>query len=249
MKGVFDSTEKIKAFINPIENIVPMMGSEGIVINAILEKKNIGIYAYCKENGFYALINYKNLFDTFEITKDEKIGVLKISDFTKYFSVINADAVNVEFVDNNFVITDNDSQFSFKTADASMIRECPTRVLNFTSCAKIVLDTKFNKLNKAMKVLSVEEDTILITGNKEKGTVTFEVKSQSIDFNKFKLVVPCQVTEDFENIFNKAIFQMVLSSPGETETTLHVNQKALKIECSNKYSDVTYLIAKKVILK
>lgn len=220
IKGLFNKTQ-IKEFIYPlnvIANILDPKDDGGIILNFDKDKKDIKIYTKKHSIGTIIFVTYNDLINNFEIDND-KLGIINISDFIKYFSIIDDENTEIQFKDNLFSIKDNDSEISFKTADLSTITEF-NKNFNFKDfiCEIELDDDKFKKLNKAIKALS-SEDYIYIKGKDNK--IFYTIKRKDIDFNTFKWNFDATLKKDFEIIIKKDLYQMA--------TTLNSDKKILKI--------------------
>jgi hypothetical protein len=242
--GNFDSNIKLNAFLEPLKNLSSLMGEEGIILNTSSVDKNIAIYAQNTANGILSHIKYKSdLFDGFKIETDEKIGVLKVGEFVKYFSVLDDDNVKIAFTDNTFSISHDLGNLSFRTADASMITEAPKTFKGAGWFVETEIDQKkFSKLKKAMSVLS-NEDSIFVSGVQSTNKVTFTVRSSNVELNTYKLVIDAPVAQDFETAYRKDIWQLILSSNNNIKASF--GQKLVKFDIKTEYSDVIYFVAKK----
>ncbi len=224
--GTFDKKENLEAFTNQVKYFIPFAESNGInlevndvdkVIKSSLMNKSLGV-----------VINTvsKTLYDNFELTAGQKIGILKLSDFISMFNVFGGAGVNVKFVDNEFEIADianPDSVVSFKTADSSLIQEC----------SQI----------RAMSILS-NEDVVSMTGNATKNKVTFKVTNSNMSVNTFKLVIDTPVSEDFEVYHRKDMFLNMLKLPIDSKT-LSIADRIIKVEYTSPTLDMTVYLAKK----
>lgn len=239
---------KINHFIKPLQSLASFIKDDdgGIVLNFDKEKLESNIYVKKESDGVLVFVKYKKeLLENLEIDKDEKVGVLKLSDFIKYFSVIDDDKTEISFENNNLSIKTDNADITFKTADTDMISEGLKNFRAVTWLSEIVIDEKFDKLKKAMNVLG-NEDCVYIKGDVSLNKLIFTVKSSSLDINKFTIKIDSQVTKDFELPFNKEYLQIALACPSQT-TKLFIGERLICINADNTYSNLTYFIAKKAI--
>lgn len=247
MKVTFNK-EKIRAFTKPLSALTSVVTDEdgGIIINFDKEKKD-GLIAVKKDSyGMIIIIKYKpELFENMDIDNNEKVGILKLGDFIKYFSIIDDDATEVVFKDNTFTITSNESDFSFKIADTDMIKE---GLKNFKGAAVLTemdVDAKFDRLKKAMGVLSTE-DCVYIKGSSADSNVAFTVKNSNMEINKFNIKIPATVSSDFDSPYNKELLSLAFGLPTDT-LKLSVAERFISFVGESKYYTMSYFIAKKTL--
>lgn len=240
--------EKIRAFTKPISALTSVISDDdgGIIINFDKEKKD-GLIAVKKDAyGMIILIKYKpELFDNIVIDKDEKVGVLKLGDFIKYFSIIDDDNTAIEFADNTFNIASNESNFSFKIADTDMIKEGLKNFKGATMLTELEVDAKFDRLKKAMGVLSTE-DCVYIKGSVADSNLAFTVKNSNMEINKFNIKIPATVTKDFESPYNKELLSMAFDLPTDT-MKVALAERFISFVGESKYYTISYFIAKKTL--
>lgn len=241
IKGIFNKSQ-ISEFLFPIQivgSILDPKDDGGIILNFDKETKSIAIFTKKQSLGTIIFIKYKDLINTFEVD-DEKIGIIKISEFIKYFSVIEDENTEIEFKDNLFSIKDSDSEINFKTADISTINEASKNFKFSDWYGNIIIDDKFKKLNKAIKLLS-NEDYIYIEGKDNK--VSFTVRKSDLDNNKFKCAFDCTITKDFNLIIKKSLFQMATENKCK-KINLKFAERFICVECETDFSTITFFVAK-----
>lgn len=248
MKGQFGTREKLKAFIDPLVAASAIMADNGVILNAVTADKSVQMFAHNTDAGTLIYLTYpKELFDGFTFAAtDEKIGIMKLSEFIKYFSVIEDDGVAMDFENNKFSLSYNTEHLSFKTADADLIKEAGKnfKPASMKWFSEVEVDKKFTKLIKAMNVLS-NEDCVVVSGSKADSKVTFTVKSSTVDINNFKFEVDAAVTEDFSYPYIKNIFQLILAT-GSEKIKMSISERLIMFDCANKYSSMKFFLAKKV---
>jgi hypothetical protein len=246
MKGTFETGEKITAFITPLKNLGDVMGDSGVVLNVDKEEKTINIYAINSSAGTLIYLKYiGGLFDNFTFAdQEEKVGVLKLSEFVRYFSVLDDAGVSLEFEDNLFSIKHDGGALSFKTADPDVIKQAPKTFKGSTWFTEFEIDSRFSKLHKAMNVLA-NEDCLFVNGVKDTNKVTMTVKSETIDINSFKVAFDNPVVQDFNSHYRKDVLQQIFKTPSESIKVSFADRLA-KFECKSKFFEMTYYLAKKV---
>jgi hypothetical protein len=248
MKGQFDTRDKLQAFLSPLQSAATIMHENGVILNAVVADKNVQMFSLNNEVGtLIHLIYNKELFDGFTFgDTDEKIGVLKLAEFIKYLSVIDDDGVNINYQNNKLTLSHNSEALSFKTADPDMIKEAGKtfKSSGITWFTEIEVDKRFTKLLKAMSVLA-NEDCVFISGDKDKGKVTFTVKSSTVDINNFTFEVDAKVSSNFESPYLKEVLQLVLATSSE-KIKLSISERLALFECTNKYSTMKFFVGKKV---
>jgi hypothetical protein len=241
--------DTIRSFTKPLNALTNLINDEdgGVIVNFDKENKTASISVKKDSSGFVGFVKYKTeAFRDLEIDKDEKVGILKIGDFIKYLSIVDDDDTKLEYDNNNVGISSGDSEFSFKTADVDMIKDGPKTFKGFTFIAELPIDEKFEKLKKAISVLS-NEDCVYIKGSATDSTITFTVKSSSMEINKFNIKIAApQVTSDFEIPFNKEYFSNALSIPVDA-VKLSLTERFLSVSGETKHYSMAYYIAKKTI--
>jgi hypothetical protein len=240
--------EKIKAFCKPLMSLMNTIKDDdgGVILNVDKTTNEITISAKKDSVGTVIFVKYKkDLLEGIEIDKDEQIGILKLSEFIKYFSVIDDDKTELLFDNNKFVLSNGDANLSFKTADVDMIKEGPKTFKGASWYSEVVVDSKFEKLNKAMAALN-NEDCVYIEGDKDSGVVTFTVKSSNIEINKFSTKIMSPVTQNFDLPFNKEYFTTALSIPTDS-VKLSISERFINVQGETKYFSISYFVAKKTI--
>lgn len=222
----------------------------GIIINVDKEKLEANIFAKKDSAGTLIFVKYNpSMFTGFTIDKDERIGVLKINDFIRYFSVIDEDKVIIKFDNNDFSITGADSgaesSISFRTADVDLIKEGLKSFKGTTWLSEIIVDEKLDKLKTAMDVLK-DEECVFIKGDAKQGTVTFTVKSSGVEINKFKITLAATVSQDFDTPYSKEYLQNVLKMPTKTVKIMVADRFISVYGVTDNYS-ITYYLAKKTL--
>lgn len=248
MMKIVLSKEKIKAFCKPLQSLMSVITDDdgGIILNVDKATNEISISAKKDSIGTVIFIKYnKDLLEGVDIDKDERIGILKLSEFIKYFTVIDDDKTELVFDNNKFVLSCGDANLSFKTADVDMIKEGPKTFKGTSWLSELEVDSKFEKLQKAMSVLS-NEDCVYLTGNKDDGAITFTVKSSSMEINKFNTKVLTAVSQDFELPFNKEHFISALTIPTDT-AKLAIGERFINVQGTTKYFSYSHFVAKKTI--
>ncbi len=246
MKGIFETKEHVSAFTDPLNSLSKII-EDGVVLNVSAADKTISIYALNGPSGTMVHVTYKELFNNFDITQDEKIGILKIPQMVKYFSILEQEKVNMQFENNVFSLANSLGSVNWKTADSDMIKESPKTLKAITWWSTVTVDSKttskFKTLLKAMSVLS-EEDCVYVKGDKTAGTVTFIVRASGIEINSFTLDIPTQVDADFDTFYRKDVLEKALNTPSDS-IMLSFSERMARMECKSKYVDITYYIAKK----
>jgi len=243
MKGTFDTTEMISSFIGPLKSLSDVMQDNGVVLNVNAQEKTINVYALNSSLGTLVYLKYVGLFDNFEFAKaDEKIGVLRLGDFVKYFSVLDEAGASIEFVDTVFSINHNSGKMSFKTADPDMIDQAPKSFKGTTWYNETAVNQSFGKLNKAMNVLA-NEDCLFVKGTTD-NKIEFTVRSSSVDINSFKIQVDTPVSADFESLYRKDVIQMVFRTPCDS-ISVSFAERLARFDCKSKNYELTYYVAKK----
>lgn len=248
MKGTF-TKENLEAFVGPLKSLADVMGDEGVVLNVLAKEKTVQVFALNNSAGTLVYVKYDpKLFEGFEFAdEDEKIGVLKVGDLVRYFSVLDESGVQLSFLDKTLAISHEAGNLSFKTADPDMIQEAPKTFKGATWLAEVDVDSKFSKLNKAMGVLA-GEDCVFVTGSSSKGKIVLNVRSGNVEMNSFKLEVVAPVTNDFETAYRKDILQLVFRTPAES-IKVSFSERLARFECANTLCSLTYFVAKKSAAK
>lgn len=222
----------------------------GIIINLDKEKSEANIFAKKDSAGTLIFVKYNSpMFSGFTIDQDEKVGVMKINDFIKYFSVIDEDKVDISFKDHVFSINGSDkdegSEISFRTADVDLIKEGLKTFKGTTWFTELVVDEKFDKLKTAIDVLK-EEECVFIKGSAQQGTVTFTVKSSGVEINKFMFTLKADVTQDFDTPYSKEYLQNVLRMPTKT-VKISVADRFISVAGATDNYSITYYLARKTL--
>jgi hypothetical protein len=222
------------------------MADCGVVLNVDKEEKTINIYAINSSVGTLIYLKYVGgLFDNFTFAdQDEQIGVLKLSEFVRYFSVLDDAGASIEFDNTLFSIKHDGGTLSFKTADPAVINQAPKTFKGSTWLTEFEINSRFSKLHKAMSVLS-NEDCLFATGIKNDNKVTMTVKSATVDINSFKVTIDNPVTQDFECLYRKDVLQQILKTPSDS-IKVSFSDRLAKFECKSKYYEMTYYVAKKL---
>lgn len=238
--------DKIAAFMKPLSAITSFISDEhgGIVLNVNKEKKEANVRIV--KNNTLLFVDYtKEIFGNFDITQDEKIGILKVPDFIKYFSVINDEKVDLRYEDSSkelFISSDN-SEISFRTADTDIIKEGPSKFGGSSwVTGDIIIDAKLDKLQKAMSVLAAEE-CVFIKGSAADSSLSFTVKNSGVALNKFSLKISASVNTDFDAVYNKELLQLAFSLPA-TEKKFIISSRMMMIEGKTPDYTLTYFIAR-----
>lgn len=240
--------EKIKAFCKPLVSLMNTIKDDdgGVILNVNKDSGEITISAKKDSVGTVIFVKYKKeLFEGAEIDKDEQIGILKLSEFIRYFTVINDDKTELVFDNNKFTVSSGEDNISFKTADVDMIKEGPKAFKGASWFSELIVDSKFDKLNKAMSVLN-NEDCVYLEGDKDSGVITFTVKSSNIEINKFSTKIVTPVSQNFEIPFNKEYFTTALSIPTDT-VKLSISERFINAQGDTKYFSMSYFVAKKTV--
>jgi hypothetical protein len=240
--------DKISSFTKPLNALMQTITNDdgGIILNFDQKSKECNVYVKKDSIGTLIFLKYKAaLLQDMQIDKDESIGVMKISDFVKYFSIIDDSKIQMKYENSSFALNGDDSECSFRTADVDMIKEGLKNFKGATYFAEIAVDSKFDKLSKAMNVLA-EEDCVFIKGSASESTVTFTVRSSGVELNKFCLKVITPVTQDFEIPYNKDILQTALNAPA-SNIKLSLAERFVSICADCDEFSMTYYIAKKAI--
>lgn len=248
MMKIVLSKEKIKAFCKPLQSLMSVITDDdgGVILNVDKTTNEISINAKKDSIGTVIFIKYnKDLLEGVEMDKDEKIGILKLSEFVKFFSVIDDDKTEMVFNNNEFAISCGDADLSFKTADVDMIKEGPKTFKGASWLCELEVDEKFEKLKKAMSVLS-NEDCVYLAGDKDDGALTCTVKSSSMEINKFKTKIITTVTQDFDLPFGKDHFMSALSIPTDS-VKLAIGERFINVHGTSKYFSYSHFVAKKTI--
>lgn len=248
MMKIVLNQEKIKAFCKPLIALMNTIKDDdgGVILNVDKDTNEISISAKKDSVGTVIFVKYKKeLFEGAEMDKDEHIGILKLSEFVKFFSIIADDKTELLFENNKFTVTSGSDDLSFKTADVDMIKEGPKTFKGASWFSEIPVDSKFDKLNRAMSVLN-NEDCVYIEGDKDSGVVTFTVKSSNIEINKFSSKIMSPVTQNFEIPFNKEYLTTALAIPTDT-VKLAISERFINTQGETKYFTISYFVAKKTV--
>lgn len=240
--------DKLDLFLKPLNALTNIISDDhgGIVINLDKEKLEANIYAKNDSMATLAFIKYKSdMFTGAELDKDEKIGVLRLADFIKYFSVLDSKEIELFFDNNTFSLTADDSDISFRTADIDMIKEGPKNFKGASFIAEIEIDDNFNKIKKAMSALH-EENCVFISGKSSENKIVFTVRDGTNELNKYKLKVTTTLSQDFEIVFSKEIFNIAISVPGDKKK-LHISERFAMVVGETDLYTMTYFIARKVV--
>jgi len=242
IKGLFNKIQ-IKEFLYPLQvisNILDPKDDGGIILNINKETKEINIFTKKMSIGTILFVKFKDLLNTFEIT-DESIGIINISEFTKYFSVIDDDNTEIEYTDSKFTIKGVDTEICFNTSDISLITESKKEFKFSDWLCEFVYDEKFSKLEKAIKSF-INEDFVYIKGDSINNKLSFTVRKSDLDMNKFKFSIDCPIKKDFQIIAKKDIFN-VLTSVNCNNMTIKIAERLFSLECERENSVMTFFVA------
>lgn len=242
IKGLFNKVQ-IEQFLYPLKVLSKILDPKddgGVILNFDSKTKSVAIYTKKQSQGMYIFIKYFDLFDAFQID-DEKIGIIKISDFINYFSVIDDNNTEISFSDNVFYIKDDSSEINFKTADISNIAEGPKNLKTPIWLSEIKYDSSFDRFEKAMKMFT-NEDHIYMTGKSSENKIDFLVRKVDLDNNKFKCSVSSQ-TKDFEMLVKKQLLQTAIDVKSN-DIMIKVAERFISVESKTDYFSINFFIAK-----
>lgn len=246
IKGIFNK-EQIQEFLYPLQFLNSIIDSKssksGVIFNFDAETKEINVYIKNQSISTLVFLKYKNLLNSFHVDT-EQIGIINISDFIKYFSVIDDDNTEIEFNGNKFFIKDSDSEISFQTADVSMISEGLKTFKGQDWLVSTDYDEKFNKLQKAIKSM-VNEEYIFIKGEAATKKLNVIVRKKDLDTNNYKTSLDVDVKTDFEVAVNKDYFQNAASIKCDS-MELRLSDRLVNFVCQRKNSEISVFIAKAV---
>jgi hypothetical protein len=244
IKGIFNK-EQIQEFLYPLQflnTIIDAKSSKsGIIFNFDSINKEINVYVSNMSVGTLVFLKYKNLLNSFHVD-DEKIGIINISDFIKYFSIIEDDNTEIEFNNNKFYIKDGTSEISFQTADIAMIAEGLKTFKGQDWIISTEFDEKFDKLQKAMKSMVNEEYLFIKTDSQNKKT-NFIVRKKDLDTNNYKTTIDTDVKSDIEIAINKEYFQNASSIKCDS-MNFQISDRLINFNCKRKNSEISVFIAK-----
>lgn len=244
IKGIFNK-EQIEEFLYPLQVLNTIVDSKssksGIILNFDSATKEINVYVTNLSMGTVVFVKYKNLLDSFHVDND-KIGIINIADFIKYFSIIDDDNTEIEFNANRFLIKDGSSEIAFQTADIEMIKEGLKTFKGQDWLVSTEFDQKFAKLQKALKSM-VNEEYIFIKGDAETKKVNFTVRQKDLDANNYKCALDTEVKSNIELIIKKEYFQNATSIKCDT-LNFKISDRLVNFECQRKNSEISIFIAK-----
>lgn len=244
IKGIFNK-DQIQEFLYPLQFLNTIVDSKssksGLVFNFDAATKEINVYVTNMTLGTVIFLKYKNLLNSFHVD-DEKIGIINISDFIKYFSIIDDDNTEIEFNANKFYIKDGSSEISFQTADIAMIGEGLKTFKGQDWLAITPFDDKFDKLQKAMKSM-VNEEYLFIKGDSVNKKLSFIVRKKDLDTNNYKTSIDLEIKTDLDLAINKEYFQNASSIKCDT-MTFKVSDRLINFNCERKNSEISIFIAK-----
>ncbi len=246
IKGIFNK-EQIQEFLYPLQFLNSIIDSKssksGVIFNFDAETKEINVYVKNAAIGTLVFLKYKNLLNSFHVDND-KIGIINVSDFIKYFSIIDDDNTEIEFNGNKFFIKDADSEISFQTADIDMIAEGMKTFKGQDWLVTTDYDEKFNKLQKAIKSM-VNEEYIFIKGEAATKKLHFIVRKKDLDTNNYKTSLDMDIKADIDVAVNKDYFQNVASIKCDS-MELKLSDRLINFVCQRKNSEISVFIAKAV---
>jgi hypothetical protein len=244
--GKFEKKEDIDSFINQIKYVIPFAESEGIKLQVDAENKVLTSHLMNRALGVVVEVTSKSIYSNFDLATGHEIALLKLSDFTSMFGIFGSKGVSINFIDNEFQVSDladAESILSFKTADPSLM----PAVKSFKGASyftDITIDDRFEPLVRAMSVLS-NEDVVVISGIASKGKVTFKVVNGNMSVNNYKITIDAKVTADFEVPHRKDVFQNMIKLPIASKV-LSISERIIKVEATSPSIDMTVYLAKKV---
>lgn len=251
MKGDFKSIKQLTSFIEPIDHLATINGGVGIVINFIKENNEIKSNISCINStiGVVAKLEFKNIFDDFELNDNEKLAVSKVSDFIKLFGLFDKDN-SLQFVydsmSKDIHLIQDDKQITHKTADPSTIKEYNKQ---FSKTPKIYSTFSyvedFKKFSKATSVLS-GEDCVFFEGSAKDQSIKMIVRNKAVVVNSFKMNIKANVSEDFVIAFDKYIIKNIIDSKYQN-IVFSLGERISIVECSNDNVSATFYLANMIL--
>lgn len=245
----FFEPEQLQNFLNPLIALSYLMKSEGIVLN-ISKEKTLSIYALNPAEGFLGAIHYKSkLFSNFNIEENLEVGIIRLNEFVKFFSILdNKSNVYLEIHNGNKIILrqNGSGEVSYRAADISLIRQAPKKTPDIKIYSSLDI-SEFTKLKKAMAVLS-DEDCLFVSGDSEKNKISLNLRSDQVEMNAYKLKIDCPVSENFETIYKKPMWEVVLTLSLGT-ITANFSDRLVRFDCEDDNVSIKFYVAKKAINK
>lgn len=245
MHGTFKSSKDINGFVTPLKIIGSIVGNGGLIISTNEESNKVSVYA--KQNtSIFIFHDWKKIFDDFTF-EDEEIGIYKIQEFCKIFSLIENKECDFNFDNKSGLVTISQDNMTFTCTtaeDRRGIKKASGIVQNIDYLCDITFDNHFDKFTKALRVYT-DEDYVFFTSNIAKNTIEISIKNRTNVRNYFKITldnIKYNTETDFEVIFKKESLISIFELVNKT-VSISLTEKLCKIFIETETSDTTAYVA------